>query len=299
MFRGVIYVLLSSLLFALSTVFAKLVHSTSSVPAVEITFFRFFAGFITSLVYVLSYKKSLKPGNIRYITYRAIYNTGAVILFFIGIQYTTVSKANLLNLTSPVFIFLLAPFLNRESVSPVYYLYLVISMIGIYMVLLPDSSALTLSSINMGDMASLASGLVAAFALMYLREARKYDPTYIILFYLMLIGSFINLVFVIPVWVTPRGISALYLALSTFCAVAGQYTVTEGYRYLSAAAGSIISSSRLVFAVGLGVVMFNDPLSERIIIGSCLVLLSLAGVSGAWESLRKKNYSDSTGTGKS
>lgn len=280
MFRGVILVLLSSLLFALSTVFAKLVHTHSGIPAVEITFFRFLAGFIASLVYVLVSKKSLRPGNIRFITYRAIYNTGAVILFFIGIQYTTVSKANLLNLTSPIFIFILAPFLNKESISRAYYFLLVLSMAGVYMVLIPDSRALTLSSINLGDIASLVSGLIAAFALIYLREARKYDPTYIILFYLMLIGTFINLVFVIPFWVLPKGSSILYLTLSTFCAVAGQYAVTEGYRYLSAAAGSIVSSSRLVFAVGLGVIMFGDPLTLRILIGSLLVFISLAGVSG-------------------
>jgi len=280
MHKGIILILFSALSFALSTVFAKITNTVSNIPAVEITFFRFITGFVIILVYVLRKRKPLKPVNLKFILLRALTNTIAVILFFAGIQYTTVTKANMMNMTYPVFVFLLAPFLAKEKNSISNYLFLLLTMAGIYLTIIPGVNVPDLASVNKGDLFSLASGITAGFAITYLRQARKYDSSYMIIFYLMFLGSILNLFIVWPFFVIPHGEGLLYLILSSITAVAGQFFITAGYRFIDAAKGSLVSASRIIFAILLGSIIFDDPFTLRIAAGGILILISLTGVSG-------------------
>jgi drug/metabolite transporter (DMT)-like permease len=68
----------------------------------------------------------------------------------------------------------------------------------------------------------------------------------------------------------------------------GQLLITVGYKYIDAAPGSLVSSSRIVFAIILGVTFFSDPMTLRIIIGSLMIIISLAGVNGFFRYLRRE-----------
>ncbi len=160
-----------------------------------------------------------------------------------------------------------------------------VAMTGIYLVMVPGAEEGGLATLNRGDLSALASGLVAGFAITFLREARKYDSSTVILFYLMAIGSFINLFLVLPVFVIPRGEILLYALLCTLFSVAGQVLITTGYRHIDAAAGSLVSSSRILFALMLGVIILNEDLTWRIGGGGLLIMLALFGVSGIWKRL--------------
>jgi drug/metabolite transporter (DMT)-like permease len=280
MLKGNLFLLASSLFFALSTVFAKFLLEDSVIPAAEITFFRFSTGFIFAAAYVIFTGKSIIPSKFKFIIMRSFTNTIAVLLFFIGIQYTTVSKSNLLNMTYPVFVFLLSPLFNKEKITLQHYIFLLLTMAGSYLVVIPDSAGFDLNSINKGDIFSLLSGVVAGFAINSLREARKTDPSYLVLFYLMGVGTVINIFLIIPGFVIPENKHLINLALTTAASLLGQVFLTVGYKYVSAAEGSIISLSRILFALILGIILFSDPINIRIAAGSIIILVSLLGVSG-------------------
>jgi len=272
--RGIVYLFFSALAIALSTVFAKLITANSAIPAIEITFFRFLSGAVIITVYIVARGWSFHPNRIKYVILRSVLNTIAVLLFFTGVQFTTITNANMLNMTYPVFVFAIAPFVNRERTPLKNYLYLVVSITGVYLIVAPD-----FGSINPGDIFALLSGIVAGFAVSILREARKYDNSIVILFYLMALGSIMNFLVMAPFFVLPEGIIILYLFLYVIASLMGQFFITVGYRYIDAAPGSLISASRIVFAVLLGIVIFSDPLSWEIALGGLLIVVSLAGVS--------------------
>jgi drug/metabolite transporter (DMT)-like permease len=275
---GIACMLLSALFFAASTVFAKFVNESSNISAFEITFFRFIIGFAVMAVYVVARKKNLAPKNANYVVLRSVFNTAAVIFFYLGIKYTTVSNSNLLNMTYPVFVMLISPFLNREKSSGKYYIYLLIALVGSGLVVIRDPASFEAGGINIGDAFSLASAVLAAFAVSTLRESRKYDETYIILFYLMALGSAFNLFFIIGDFIVPRGMVLFHVLMSGITAFAGQIFITAGYRYISASGGAIVSSSRILFAMGMGVMFFNDPITTPILIGAFLIFASTVGV---------------------
>jgi len=286
MLRDTVYILLSALAFALSTVFAKLVMNSSDISAMELTFLRFAAGFIAAAAYVAAKKVPLKPHNTQYVGLRAIFNVGAAVFFFLAVQYSTVTKSNMLNMTYPIFVFLLAPYINNEKVPVFHYLFLVLGMAGIYCIVTPDLSEFYLDKINKGDIYGLISGLLAGFAVAYLREARKNDSSSIILFYHMGIGTVITLFLASPNITLPSGAVLVYVILTTITSVAGQVFITAGYKSINAAPGALISCSRILIATLLGVAIFSDLLTLQLIYGGLLIAVSLVGISGIVDGIK-------------
>ncbi|MCX8122542.1 MAG: DMT family transporter [Spirochaetes bacterium] len=272
--KGISLIVLSAVTFSLSTVFAKYITSTSSIHAIEISFVRFLIGFIISSGYIFIHHMSIRPNNVPLVLTRAISNTVAVILFFVGVQYTTVTNANMLNMTYLVFVFVLAPFFNKEPLIKTNFFYLILTLAGTYLVIQPHYS-----TINIGDVYSFLSAIISAIAVVALRESRKYDTTPIILFHLMSIGLIINGIAMIPVFAIPDTTTSIYMLLSGFSAYLGQAFFTAGFKYIDATSGSILSSSRIFIAAWMGIYLFNDSFAANIVVGGLLITVALIGVS--------------------
>ena len=262
--------LLAEFCFASATVFAKFVTESSSIPAIEITFFRFLFGIIFAYTLLRKSKASMVPNNKKFVIWRGILNTIAVILFFTAVKYTTVTNANMLNMTYPIFIFLFMPFFATEKIKPIQILYLVISIIGVYLVIQPNFNHLLY-----GDLIGLLSGIVGGVSVITLRKAREKDSTVVIIFYLMIIGTIINGILLLAVFQMPNLVQSVYIFLSALLGLGGQIFITSGYKYIEANKGSIISSSRIIFAVILGVLFFNDRLNLELVIGGIFILFSV------------------------
>jgi drug/metabolite transporter (DMT)-like permease len=196
------------------------------------------------------------------------------VAFFYAVEHTSVTNANMLNMTYPVFIFLLAPLFRLEKMHRLSLVFLVSAMTGIYLVIFPD-----FSRINPGDIIGLISGVFAAFAIITLSVAREYDSTVLIVFYLMAIGTFFNALMMAPVFVTPVRRELPLLLGSGIMGIAGQVFLTMGYKNVSAKAGSMVSSPRIVFAALMGFFFFAEALSARIILGGSLIISSIIGIS--------------------
>lgn len=275
MYKGIGLLLLAELCFASSTVFAKLITNTSEISGIEIAAFRFLIGFIASAYTVYKFKIPLKPHKTNLVLWRAFLNTTAVIFFFLSVQHTSITNANMLNMTYPVFIFIFSPlFIKSDKAKFINYLFLIISSIGIYLVIHPD-----FHTINQGDIYGILSGIIGGFSVITLRMAREKDSTILILFYLMGIGLVINALLVIPTFVVPRGINIFFIICSAAIGFLGQVFMTSGYKHISAREGSLVSGSRIVFAVLLGVTVFSEEISVRIIAGGLFIICAIAGSS--------------------
>lgn len=267
--------MLSELCFTISTVFSKLLTDSSKVSALEITFARFFLGFIVVSIVVYKNSISLAPNKISLLIWRGLLNTLAVILFFLASQYTTITNTHMLNMTYPFFIFLFSPlFFRSEKMSPWMYLILVVALVGIWLVIDPNWNA-----INKGDLFGLLSGIISAFAIITLNMARRNDSTPVILFYMMAIGTLINGLVMLPVFVWPQGRQWLLLMASAAVGVIGQICITYGYKYITARTGSLISTSRILYAVLLGMLIFSEDMTLRIATGGLAIVLSIVAVT--------------------
>jgi drug/metabolite transporter (DMT)-like permease len=272
--RGIILLILAEFCFASATVFAKFVTNSTDIPAIEITFFRVSLGAIVAALYMWKTKTSFKPQRVSLVVTRAVLSFSALVTFFYSVEHSSVTNANMLNMTYPVFIFLVAPLFKLEKAHKLSFLFLLTAMAGIYLVIFPD-----FSNINFGDLIGLLSGIFAAFAIITLSVAREYDSTVLIVFYLMAIGTVCNAVMMAPVFVMPHRHDLLLLMGSGVMGVLGQVLLTMGYKNVTAKAGSMVSSSRIIFAALMGFFFFSESFSLRIILGGLMIITSIIGVS--------------------
>jgi drug/metabolite transporter (DMT)-like permease len=272
--RGIYPLILAELCFASATVFAKFVTNSSDIPAIEITFCRLILGVVLATLYMLKTKTSFIPKKVPLVVARAILSFSALIAFFYSVEHSSVTNANMLNMTYPVFIFLVAPLFKLEKLHKISLLFLLMAMAGIYLVIFPD-----FSHINKGDVIGLLSGIFGAFSIITLSIAREHDSTVLIVFYLMAIGAVLNAFMLVPVFLMPHASDLPFLIASGFAGVMGQVLLTMGYKHVSAKAGSMVSSSRIIFAATMGFFFFSEALSTRILAGGFLIIAAIIGIS--------------------
>ncbi len=274
--RAILLNLFSSVCFAFSTVFAKYAHmNCKELSSFQVSFARFFVGALFMGWFAWRFEKSLKPNRLAWVIARGILNTTAVVALYFALQHTGITKANMLNWTFPVFVFLFSPYINKERPGPSQYGFLGLTMVGMILVISPDFSA-----INIGDVAALVSGVIGGAAVSVLRESRKHDDTFIVLFYLMMIGTFLNGILAVPFFILPPlPVGGLILS-SALCGFLAQILLTTASRHLEAPIASVLMTSGIVIAGAMGVIFFGEQLTAKILIGGFLILISIVGVSG-------------------
>lgn len=245
------------------------------VHSLHVTFARFLIGSIVTVPLVL--RGGIRMNKPAWVITRGVSNVVAVFLFFFAIRYTTVSKANLLNMTYPLFVFLFAPLVIGERNSPFRYAILLITFLGVWNVVRPEQFE-GLGSIVAGDLLALASAVAAGFAIATLRRARLTDDSVTIVFYVMVIGLAINAALLPFTPQTTLPGAGIALLAGTFGAI-GQFLLTFGFRHVSASTGAILSTARIPIAAALGILLFDDPFTPRTIIGAVLIVVSLVTIT--------------------
>lgn len=281
---GILLITASSLFFALAGYFGKVIVNTTEMSALITSFSRYALGTIIMAIYMILKKESFIPNKLGPITKRAIFNSCSVILATVALNYTTLTNANILHLTYPVFVVILSPFVTKERSSKSAYLYLVLIFIGSYIISDPD-----FTHINLGDLAALLSAVFAGLSILYLTEARKTEYGPLIVLYVMLTGTIINGAMVLKD-LELVGIDSIGMILSAgLFGFFGQVLITEAYKYLDSATGAMLSTSRIVFATLLGYFFLSEPLNLRIILGIIITTIALIGVSGYFK-LSKNDF---------
>lgn len=270
-FKGYAYMMLSVIMFYVMTVFVKLITSAGNIPGIEVTFFRFLIGLI--IINIIKYKnnETTKPINKKAVYARAFLNTGAVTLFFITIQLSTTTKANIYNLTYPVFVAIFAPFfLKEENFSFKKIVAVALTFTGAYMV-----SGVTFGKLGIADVLGISMGVVAGLAIVSLRMARMTDSPFTILYYLMTLGTFITAALSVWTFKIPTLNELLLLVIMGLLSFGGQFAITKGFKYVTAVEGSLLSATRIFIAAICGTLFLGEAFNVQILIGGTLIFLSI------------------------
>ena len=237
-----------------------------------ITFCRFGLGLIFISIYILGTRTSLKPKQPLFMILRGIFNMLAIVLFYWAVKYTTVTNANLLNMTYPVFVALLSPIFVGEHLKGRDWLVLILAGIGIYLVINPD-----FQRINIGDLLGLSCGIAASFAIIMLRLARKENQTTTVLFIMLLTGTLIiwPAIFRENFSVYTKNVIGI-LFLCGISGVLGQFAITLAFKHMTAFAGSISGTSRIIFAGIGGFIMLGERPGWNVIIGAIIIITAIA-----------------------
>jgi drug/metabolite transporter (DMT)-like permease len=251
---GWLAVFASAFFFYMATVIIRWSRSEVRIDPAYFVFGRFALGFCIVALSLVIQKRSLRANRYGLLLGRTLGNTLAVFCFYKAVEVTTVANANILNMTYPIFVALIAWVFLSDQRDGVALVMVPVAFAGIWLIVAPASMRW-----DWNNAWGLASGVSASVAIVYLNLCRRYDTAETTLFYMFGWGAVAIYLMFHKVIFWPNATEFFYLLICSLFGVGGQYLLTYGFRFVTAVEGSIITSSRILLAAILGPSMVADP----------------------------------------
>src|SRR5699024_11806732 len=226
--KGIILMLISSIGFAVMTLFVKL---AGDLPSIQKTFFRNFVSAIIAFVLVIYNKERLfgKRENQLVLLGRSIFGTLGIVFFFYAIDHLVMSDADMLIKMSPFLVIIFAVIFLKEKVLPFQIVTIVLAFIGMLFIIKPSFSVDV-----MPYMVGVLSAIFAAAAYTLLRVLGSREKYYTVVFYFSFFSTVVLLPFLIVFYEPMTGLQWAYLLLAGVFATVGQFGITLAYKYAPA-----------------------------------------------------------------
>jgi len=269
--KGILFMLLSAMIAALSGAAAKVLSET--MDPIEIVFYRNFLGVMIILFTLKKVPVSINTSKLHLLFLRGFFGTVAMLLFFYTIATIPLGEAIILNKTSPFFVTILAYYLMKESISVNTILALVIGFIGIVLIIKPFGIEISIAHIF-----GVLGGFFAAAAYATIKKIKDIYDARVIMLSFMGIGVIIPLLLLL---LTPYSQFQIHtdpfvwslIALMAILSTASQWLLTRAYSLSRASIIGVVGYSSIPFAVGFGI-MLGDSLPDMLtFIGIALIVL--------------------------
>jgi drug/metabolite transporter (DMT)-like permease len=267
---GWLAIFASAFFFYMATVTIRWSHCRVSIEPAFFVFARFALGFLVVTASMAVQRRSFRAVRYGNVIGRSLANMVAVYCFYQAVEVTTVANANILNMTYPIFVALIAWIFLREQRDAMAMAMVPLAFAGIWLIVSPTGLQW-----DMKNGWGLASGVSASVAIVYLNLCRRHDAAETILFYMFGLGALIVFGLFHEMIFWPNASEFRYLLICSLFGIGGQYLLTYGFRFVTAVEGSIISASRILLAALLGPLVAGDPpLALSGWIGAALILMA-------------------------
>ena len=268
---GGLLVLCSALLF--SGVGAIVKAAASGLPIEVIVFFRNATAYAALLPYLLIVRRDvgLKTGCLRLHLIRAAAGLSAMYTFFIAVKLLRLADAMLLSYTLPIFIPIIERVWLGERVTRRTQAAVAVGFVGIVLVLKPGSGLF-----QPAGLVALASGLLAALAMVGIRRMAVSEPVDRIIFYFTTFGTLVSAVPLAWAWETPEGSLLWALVGMGILAILAQMCLTRGYSMAPAGQVGPFNYGNVVFSALLGWFLWGETMDALTALGA--VLTCSAGI---------------------
>ncbi len=261
---GIISIITGAVLMGSVAIFIRNIHMNP----IHISFFRFLFGFIfLSLVIISSHRRfSLKDPKLLFII--SILNVSLVTFYIAAIQRIPAGMAALLLYMAPVYVIPIAYF-TGEEISPKVFVSLPLSLIGLFLMLMPAGR------IDPGMIFGFLSGVSYALYFFVIKRLRKEMQSLEVTAIYLGISSLILLpgLFIVPAtrfdfgWLIGLGLIPTAIAFTLF---------NFGIKYCKITEGPLFALAEPVSASIFGFLVFKESFSQIQTFGVILILLGVS-----------------------
>lgn len=211
--------------------------------------------------------------------WRSAFGMGAMYAFFYAIATLPLAEAMLLTYSTPLWLPFLAWYALGEKPPRVVYPAVVLGLIGVALIVKPG-----LHPVNpFAALIGLASGVLAAAAMVSIRRITDTEPPARIVFYFALLGTALSAVPLLWRWQTPS-LDALALTVAAgVLATLGQVQLTRAYASAPAALVGPFTYVAVPISAALAWLLWSETLDGASLAGAAVVIAScvLVGRYGA------------------
>lgn len=265
--KAIIWMTISALGFALM---GAAVHDLKSIPLAETVFARNLIILLMTGTVVLRRQENPISIAVKHppIIWRSIFGLSGVFMFFFALQNLPLAEASLLNKLSPFVVVLLAGIFLGETTTKKSIGAMIIAFIGTVFVINPGSGYSLWPSI-----AGIGSAFCAGSAYTIIRSLKNKVPAHLIVFFFSMFSTLITLPFVLLYGVIPSYNQLLLLAATGAFAGLGQYALTKAFLFSPAGKVSVFSYLSVIFALIVGIILWDEIPGLMQIIGGTLILI--------------------------
>ena len=280
--RGALWMLASALGFTVMTTLIKFLGP--GYPAALQTFYRQLAGVIVLLPLIArDWRAAFRTTRPGILIFRSSAGVLALIMGFYAYQKLPLADANALSFTRTLWLVPLAAFVLREPIGPLRIGAALVGFIGVLIMLRPGAGGAHGGGwsawIGWPQVCALASAFLFALTITGMKVMTRDHSPFVLLVYAAVLG----LVFAIPpalfVWRWPTWPDLGLLAAMGVIGTLTQGAYIKGMEAGEAAVMAPIDYTRLVFAVGAGLLLFHEVPKPATLVGAAIVVASTLFIS--------------------
>jgi drug/metabolite transporter (DMT)-like permease len=264
---GVRAMFFSTFAFSMANVFVKQV---AHLPAMEIVFFRCFAGCVFCYFGLRRAKASFIGTNNTLLLMRGLFGTAALYFFFVTVQNIPLATAMTIQYLSPIFTTIIAIFMLNEQVMTRQWLFYAIAFSGVLLIEQVDPRVSPLY-LAMGIASAFGSGM--AYNLVRSLKDREHPLT--VVFQFQFVGMIAGLLFTIFNWKSPEGWDWFFLLLIGIFSQLGQVFLTDALQKERAASVAIIIYTGLIYGISIGWFAFGETHGAGTVVGMLIVVVGI------------------------
>ena len=253
-YKGIVCIVCSAFCFALMNVF---VRAAGDLPSMQKSFFRNVVALAFAIIIM---KKNSIPfrcrrKNLRYLLIRSVCGTLGILCNYYAIDHLVLSDASMLNKMSPFFAVIFGFLVLGERVDIPQALCVAGAFLGSLLVIKPTFANMALVPSFIG----LLGGLGAGIAYTYVRKATlNGEKGPLVVCFFSAFSCLATLPFLLFDYHPMTVLQLLSLFGAGASAAGGQFAITAAYSYAPAREISVYDYSQVIFAAGLGFVIFGQ-----------------------------------------
>jgi drug/metabolite transporter (DMT)-like permease len=265
--KGVQYMLLSTLFFALMNVCIKLVPH---IPAIEIIFFRSVISVVMSYLVLRRQQVNIWGTNKGLLITRGITGAIALVLYFTTLQNIPLATAVTIQYLSPIFTTILGIFIVKENVKPWQWIFFLVSFIGILVI---EGVDVRISPFYLTI--GVAGAAISGISYNIIRKLNTREHPLVIVFYFPMVALPFSGIYSLFDWVQPVSWDwAILLLVGVFTQLA-QYYMTMSYQAEELSKVAHLNYIGIFYALLLGFIMFDETFTIGSYVGMALVLVGV------------------------
>lgn len=300
--KGILYIILSALFFALMSTFVKL---AGDLPSIQKSFFRNLIALIFSAVILIVSKEGFKfkKQNLFYLIARATFGTIGILCNFYAIDNLILADASMINKLAPFFVIIFSFIILKENIKLWQILSIFIAFLGSTFIINPEF-ILNLPKFILGN-AEVKSNLTTLPALIGIIGAMFAGIAYtmirkltlngergsFIVFFFSAFSCAVTLPIAIAGYVPMSFVQVCYLLIAGIFASFGQFAITFAYKKAPAREISIFDYSQIIFSAIIGFFVFGQIPDKYSFLGYfiiCSVALFMFFMGNRKEKLNNK-----------
>ena len=214
--------------------------------------------------------------------WRGVAGTSAMGLGFAALGFLPLPEVTAIGYASPLLVVVFAAMFLGEEVRAFRLSAVALGLVGVLIVLSPRLNGVEGRDIAeaFGAMAALMGAVFAALAQVFVRKMVATERTSAIVFWFTITSTGLSLITIPFGWVVPTPLEAGLLITAGLLGGLGQILLTSSYRFADASIVAPFDYASMIFALGIGYLVFGEVPTVVMLLGAVLVIA--AGVLIIW-----------------